>query len=161
MEAVAERAGVSRPLLYKHFANRDELVAAVYRQEAENLHRRLARRVGEATTLEEMFDALITGALEASADRGSLFSALRSAGGWTKDVRREQRTRDTATARAFTAVAKQEGLDPRRAGPAMSMLLSLVDATIVQFRARPGAERAALLHDTYMTIVRSTIAALR
>src|SRR5262249_19750467 len=32
MEAVAERAGVSRPLVYKHFANRSELLAAVYRR---------------------------------------------------------------------------------------------------------------------------------
>jgi AcrR family transcriptional regulator len=34
MEAVAARAGVSRPLVYKHFANKGELLAAVYRREA-------------------------------------------------------------------------------------------------------------------------------
>ena len=37
METVAERAGVSRPLVYKHFANRDEILAAAYRREAARL----------------------------------------------------------------------------------------------------------------------------
>ncbi len=62
MEAVAERAGVSRPLVYKHFANRGELLAAVYRREATLLHRELAAEVGAATTVEGMFRTLIRGA---------------------------------------------------------------------------------------------------
>jgi AcrR family transcriptional regulator len=161
MEAVAERAGVSRPLLYKHFANRDELLGAMYRREAANLHERLAARVAAATTLEGMFDALMSGALEASAERGPIFSALRSAGGWTREVRREQRSRDSTTSRTFATIARREGLDPRRAAPATTMLLSLVDSVVAQWRAKPTRERADLLHETYMTVVRATLAALR
>lgn len=161
MDAVAERAEVSRPLLYKHFANRDELLGAVYRREAELLHHRLARGVIAATSLEAMFDALITGALEASRDRGAMFAALRSAGGWTRAVRHEQRARDVATSRAFAATAKREGLDPTKAGPATAMLLALVDSVVAQYRGRPSEGRAELLRETYMTIVRSTITALQ
>ena len=161
MDAVAERAGVSRTLLYKHFANRGELLAAMYRREAEHLHQRLARRVAAATTLEAMFDALITGALEAAGERGAIFAALRSAGGWTREVRHEQRARDVATSRAFASSAKREGLDAAKAGPATAMLLALVDSVVSQYRARPTNERAELLRDTYMTIVRSTISTLR
>ena len=161
MEAVAERAGVSRPLLYKHFANRDELLGAVYRREAAELHERLAASVSSAGSLEAMFDALVSGALDAAGDRGALFAALRSAGGWTRDVRREQRARDTDTSRAFASVARREGLDPAKAGPATAMLLTLVDSVVAQWRAKPSKERADLLRETYMTIVRSTIDALR
>jgi len=161
MDAVAERAGVSRPLLYKHFANRGELLGAMYRREAEHLHQRLVRRVAAAPTLEAMFEALITGALEASRERGAMFSALRSAGGWTREVRHEQRARDVATSRAFASTAKREELDDVRAGPATAMLLALVDSVVAQYRARPTKDRAELLRDTYMTIVRSTLAALR
>src|ERR1700722_9313683 len=50
MEAVAEHAGVSRPLVYKHFANRDELLAAAYRREASKLHSDLASEGGGSTT---------------------------------------------------------------------------------------------------------------
>ena len=77
MEAVAERAGVSRPLVYKHFANRGELLAAVYRREAAVLHDELAATVRQATTVTDMFRALIRGALKAQADRGT---AERSSG---------------------------------------------------------------------------------
>jgi hypothetical protein len=41
------------------------------------------------------------------------------------------------------------------------MLLALVDSVVAQYRSRPTTERAELLRDTYMTIVRSTITALR
>ncbi|MEV7525337.1 helix-turn-helix domain-containing protein [Streptomyces sp. NPDC091371] len=37
MEDVAERAGVSRALLYRHFAGKQELFAAVYRQASDRL----------------------------------------------------------------------------------------------------------------------------
>ena len=161
MDAVAERAGVSRPLLYKHFANRGELLAAMYRREAEHLHQGLARRVAAATTLEAMFDALITGALEAAGERGAMFAALRSAGGWTREIRHEQRARDITTSRAFVSAAKREGLDPSKAGPATAMLLALVDSVVAQYRAKPTDERAELLRETYMMIVHSTISALR
>src|SRR5687768_9988818 len=61
MEAVAERAGVSRPLVYKHFANREELLAALYRREALHLHQQLEAEVAEARSLEGMFRVLIRG----------------------------------------------------------------------------------------------------
>src|SRR5579863_790949 len=55
MDAVAERAGVSRPLVYKHFGNRGELLAAVYKRESALLHAELSAEVTAATTLEETF----------------------------------------------------------------------------------------------------------
>src|SRR5256885_7893094 len=80
METVAERAGVSRPLVYKHFANRGELLAALYDREAALLHAELAADVEAAGTGEEMFRALIHGALRAQASRGATLAALRSVG---------------------------------------------------------------------------------
>src|SRR5216683_181233 len=58
MESVAARAGVSRPLVYKHFANRSELLAAVYERESNLLHRELAAAVNAAGTLEDKFRVL-------------------------------------------------------------------------------------------------------
>src|SRR6266540_1380308 len=100
METVAERAGVSRPLVYKHFANRNELLAAVYQREAVHLHRDLATEVGSANSLEGMFRTLIRGSLRAAGERGHVFASLRSAGAWNRELRHEQRARDANTVRA-------------------------------------------------------------
>ena len=83
--------GVSRPLVYKHFANRHELLAAVYRREAVRLHDELAAEVTDAGTVEEMFRALVRGSLRAAAERGQVFTALRAAGAWSRELREEQR----------------------------------------------------------------------
>ena len=84
MEAVAEQAGVSRPLVYKHFANRDELLGELYRRAAAQLHDQLTADVLAAGSLEDGFRALVHGALAAAGAQGRLFAALRSAGAWSR-----------------------------------------------------------------------------
>jgi AcrR family transcriptional regulator len=160
MEAVAERAGVSRPLVYKHFANRGELLAAVYQREARLLHRELAAEVGAAETVEGMFRTLIRGALRAAADRGHVFSALRTAGGRTHELRREQRGRDVQTVQAFAGRAMRElGLDRRRATATTATLLAAIDPVLTQWRLRPTAEHALLLEEIYIGMVRGALGA--
>ena len=92
MDAVAERAGVSRPLVYKHFANRHELLAAVYTRESALLHAELEAAVTAATSFEGMVRALIRGALDAQAKRGAAFASLGAAGLRTTDRRRSNAT---------------------------------------------------------------------
>jgi AcrR family transcriptional regulator len=160
MEAVAERAGVSRPLVYKHFANRGELLAAVYQREATVLHRELAAEVGAAETVEGMFRTLIRGALHAAAERGHVFSALRSAGGRNRALRREQRGRDVETVRAFAGRAMRElGLDRRRATATTATLLAAIDPVLTQWRLRPTADQAELLEEIYIGMVRGALRA--
>lgn len=162
METVAERAGVSRPLVYKHFANRSELLAAVYRREATVLHRRLAREVGAAESIEGMFRALVHGALHAADERGRVFATLRSAGGWNRELRREQRARDVDTVRAFAARAERElGIGHRDATTATATLLAAIEPVLAQWRLRPTPEHAALLEDIYMGMVHGVFAELR
>ena len=158
MEAVAERAGVSRPLVYKHFANRGELLAAVYQREATLLHRELAAEVGAAATVEEMFRTLIRGALQAAAERGHVFNALRSAGGRSHELRREQRGRDVETVRAFAGRAMRElGLDRRHATATTATLLAAIDPVLTQWRLHPTAEHAELLEEIYVGMVRGAL----
>jgi AcrR family transcriptional regulator len=162
MEAVAERAGVSRALVYKHFANRSELLAAVYRREATHLHRRLAREVAASESLEGMFRALIHGALHAAGERGHLFAALRSAGGWNRELRHEQRARDVDTVHAFAARAVRElSIDRRDATAATAALLATIDAMLTQWRLRPTPENAALLEDIYVGMVQGVFRRIR
>jgi AcrR family transcriptional regulator len=159
MEVVAERCGVSRPLVYKHFANRDELLGAVYRREAERLHDELAEEVAAAGSVEEMFRALVRGSLRSTAERGHLFATLRTATTSSREVRREQRQRDARTFRAFVVRAVDEhGLDPQLGPTTLSLLLGLIDPVLAQWRLDPTPRRAQLLEDSYMTIVVASLA---
>jgi len=162
METVAERAGVSRPLVYKHFANRNGLLAAVYQREAAHLHRELAANVASAQSLDAMFRTLIHGALRAASERGHVFAALRSAGGWNRELRHEQHARDVDTVRAFSARAVRElGIDRRDATAATATLLAAIDSVLAQWRLHPTPEHAALLEEIYMGMVHGVFDALR
>lgn len=154
MESVAERAGVSRPLVYKHFANRGALLAAVYRRETTLLHEELAAAVATADTLEAKFRALIRGALQAEADRGAALSALRAAGARNDELRAVQRSRDRTTVRYFTREAvRHYGADAARVRPAVSVLLRSIESVLAEWRLGPTPQRAARLEDTYVAIV--------
>jgi AcrR family transcriptional regulator len=160
MELVAEKCGVSRPLVYKHFANRQELLGALYRREARRLHVEMVGLVEAADSIEAMFRALVQGALRAAGERGHLIAALRS-GGSSKEVRREQRDRDRRTTRAFARRAIEElDMDPERTVLTVSLLLSLIDSVLVQWRTEPTRSRAEQLESAYMTIVIATLGTL-
>lgn len=161
MDAVAERAGVSRPLVYRHFPNREELIAAVYRRETAHLHDRLTAEVAAAGSVVGMFRALVHGALAAAAERGHLFATLRSAGAWSPEVSRDQRARDATTARAFTERAVRElGVGEAAARTTTGLLLALVDPVLTRWRHDPTPEHAAVLEDSYMSIVTASLAAM-
>jgi AcrR family transcriptional regulator len=154
MEAVAEHAEVSRPLVYKHFANRDELLAAAYRREASKLHTELASEVASAGTVEEMYQTLLRGSIRATVQRGEIFSALRAAGGWNRGIRSEQRSRDRDTVRAFATMAvRQYGLESSRATSVTAVLLGALDAVLAQWRRDPSERSAKTLEETYLAMV--------
>jgi AcrR family transcriptional regulator len=139
--------------VYKHFANRSELLAAVYKRESALLHAELTADVSAAETIEDTFRALIHGALRAQASRGATFAALRAAGLRTRERREEQRSRDRTTLRYFASKAVREfGLDRAQAKAAAAILLGAIDAALAQWRARPTREHAALLEDAYVSI---------
>jgi len=154
MDAVADYAGVSRPLVYKHFGNRGEMLTAVYRREATILHNELSTKVRAATSLEDMYRTLVRAAFRASSERGRLFRALRAAGAWDPDLRHEQEERDRATVRFFAAHASAEfGIPVVDAEAATAMLLTALDSVLSQFRARRARVTAALLEEAYVDLV--------
>lgn len=161
MDVVAERAGVSRPLVYKHFANRGELLAALYRREASLLHRELTAAVMEADSLEDKLRALVRGALRAQQSRAATFAALRSAG-MRHDTRRDdQRRRDRETLRYFASLAIRDyGLDDSRARAAVALILGSIDTVLARWRSRPTDSHARLLEDTYAALAVGGLAEL-
>jgi AcrR family transcriptional regulator len=154
MEAVAARAGVSRPLVYKHFANKGDLLAAVYRREAAALDAEIVAAVERADGLEDMIRTMVRAIFGGDASRGSIFTMLQRAGARDASVRTEQRARDRRTVRFFAKLAGEEfGLGEREAKAAMSILLRGIDSLLMQRRAHRSPEQERFLEDLYVTLI--------
>jgi AcrR family transcriptional regulator len=161
MESVASAAGVSRPLVYKHFSNRKELLSALFERESEHLHRLLSRAVLEADGLEQMLRALIEGALAAQDERATTFVALAAGGGRPADVRNVQRRRDSITLRHFTRQAVTElGLDENVAATGMRLVLGSISLALDEYRRQRSRKDATHLVDTYVGLSMGGLRAL-
>ena len=153
MEAVAARAGVSRPLVYKHFANRHELLATVYRREASTLDAEIVTAVQAADGFESIVRALVRAILTGARTRRATFVKLQRAGARDSTLRREQRERDRRTVRYFTRLAVREfDLPEHDARAAVRVLLTGIDSLLAQWRADPSPAREALLEDVYTNL---------
>lgn len=161
MESVAERAEVSRALVYKHFANRGDLLSALYERESAHLHATLAAGVERAGSLEEMLRALVVGALAAQAERGATFAAIAATGGTPQGQKDVQRRRDARTLQFFVRQATAElALDESTARAALGYVLSTLPVVLGQWRRRPTASNAQGLADLYVAMAMGGLRAL-
>jgi AcrR family transcriptional regulator len=158
MGTVAERAEVTRALVYKHFENRESLLLALYRREARALDHHIRRRVEAAEGgFEPKLRAFVGACLDAVGEHGRFFTPLRSLGG-NPSAREQQRRRDRRTTRYFAALAVEEyGIDERTAASAIGVLFSGIQALLSQMRHRPGEPQRQRLETLY---VEMTIGAL-
>jgi AcrR family transcriptional regulator len=148
---VADRAGVTRALVYKHFANKDDLLAALYRREAERLDREMRARVEAAPDgFEPKLRAFIGTTLDAAEEHAPFFTPLRAAGAG-RDTRPDQRRRDRRTVDYFARLAAtQYGIDLRTARSVIAVLFSGIRSLLAQMRSHPGPTQRRFLLDTYV-----------
>src|SRR4051812_26101840 len=79
MGTVADEAGVARALLYKHFANKDELLIALYGREATRIDRAIRHRVAAAADgFVPKFEAYVTAVVDEVADTVPFFTSIRA-----------------------------------------------------------------------------------
>jgi AcrR family transcriptional regulator len=158
MGVVADRAGVTRALVYKHFANKHDLLVALYRREARRIDRAIRAEVDAAPEqFEPKLRAFIGATLDLLDEHGPFFTPLREAGA-DQTARGDQRGRDQRTVRYFAGLAEREfGIEPHTARSVIAVLFSGIRSLRAQMRSRPGDAQRAFLLDTY---VEMTIGAL-
>lgn len=122
--AVADRAHVTRALVYKHFANKDDLLRALYRREAQRLDGHIRACVEAAPDgFEPKLRAFIGATLDAVEEHGPFFTPLREVGA-DATSRRDQRDRDRRTVGWFAGRAARDfgstRTPPARSSPCCS-----------------------------------------
>ena len=149
--AVASRAGVTRALVYKHFANKDDLLRALYQREAKRLDRQIRSVVADAPDgFEPKLRAFIGATLDAVEEHGPFFTPLRATAA-DDSTRRDQRTRDRGTVGYFAELAAADfGIELPTARSVIAVLFSGIRSLLSQLRSRPGSAQREFLLDTYV-----------
>lgn len=161
MGTVAVRAGVTRALVYKHFTDRADVLAALYRREAGALDRTLRDEVlAEDGGFEAQLRVFVRGAIRSAGPRAEFFAPLRGYG-LDDSQRRVRRTWHRRTLDHFTRVAAAEyGLEPAVAQDALTLLLPGI-VTLATAAARPTAARRRSVEDLCVGVATSALRGLR
>jgi len=144
MEGLAVSAGVSKGLGYKHFANSDQLLVALYEREM----RVFDRRANEATTAVVPFEEKLHGLLDAMfdvvAERGALLGRLLQPSAGETPLAARQAQRSDAVVRFFGGIiAEQFDITPELARSAAKLLLAAANAAFGEWINRRMSRRTA------------------
>jgi AcrR family transcriptional regulator len=148
---VAQRAEVTRALVYKHFGNKDDLLGELYRREARQLDRAIRVQVEAAPEgFEPKLRAFVGATLDSVEEHAPFFTPLRAAGAG-EGTRDDQRGWDRRTVAYFAQQAARDfGIDVRTARSVIAVLFSGIRSLLSQMRSRPGAAQREFLLDTYV-----------
>lgn len=134
---VADRADVTRALVYKHFDNKHDLLLEVYRREAKRLDKQI-RRIVEAAApgLESKVRSFIVAAIDAIDEHAPFFTPLRDTRS-DPSARRDRRGWDSRSVTYFADLAVAEyDLDPATARATVAVLLAGVPTLLARARHR-------------------------
>lgn len=162
MDAVAAEAGVSRPLVYKHFANRDELLAALHGREAEKLDAIVVEALTGAADIESAVRASVEALLDALAGRPGVVIGLLRAEATTPDLAEQRQSRLRTSQRLYQELlAGQLGLERDAAATAAALFFSGLETGLQIWRSNPTPAARGRVEDLVVRFVVGGLEALR
>lgn len=160
MGTVAERAKVTRTLVYKHFANREDLLGATFRTQAEKLDAAMVAEVNAIHGFEARLRTFVRAVLRAVDTHGWIFVPLH-AYSLESGFRGEQRARNRRTVHFFAKLASDEFQLPLSdATAALGILLSGIGSLRIQAREKTDSVDRKFLEDLYVDLVMAALTSL-
>lgn len=154
MDAVAEAAGVSRPLVYRYFPTTGELLGELYAREMHEHDATLERELATTSSFEEALRALIRVWLKTFGEHGAVVGPLFRAESIADRVREETRRRDHFTVAHFAPIAEAEfGVPARVAVAGVWMQLGTLQAILHVWAAPPRHYRRSEAAAMYVAMV--------
>ena len=161
MEAVAARAGVSRPLVYKHFANRQALLAGLWRREAKVIDA-AATRLRGVQGVEAITRKSVEYTLNSLERRSLMLAPLLHSELFDPELRREQAARRRRNRKWWIKqVIAEFGLSEADAEAAVTVHFAGLDSILADFASNPNKRDRQELVDVYVTLVMGGLRALQ
>lgn len=159
MERLAERAGVSKPVVYDHFANRTELVLALLARTWAEIDAEIAAHAASSTTPADRLRATFAALLVTADRQGPNVRALVDSASADPAVEQARRARWREREATWAAgLERRLDLAPATAVAAAATLRAAMVGAIAHARTSPEARQAAT--DVYVTTVLATLGAL-
>lgn len=157
MEALAEAAGVTKPIVYKHFENSEDVTIAVLREYAQASVEFTIGRLRQTRDLEEFFTEVIDSLFDYVGANGALSRSITSGFSSTPRIDAcflEMRNR---ALRIYTHLLKRQGIAEGRALLAGYALMEMINSTILEFAKRGDAEDRRTLKDMVLATVNALV----
>lgn len=162
MDAVAAEAGVSRPLVYKHFANREELIAELWRRESGVMDREVAAALRGIDDFEAIVRTSVETIIDVLQRRGRNFAPLIRGQVFAPAVREEQRERSRRTRAWYTErVVAEFGIDKADAEVAIAVYFAGLDSMLADWRGIEGGSDPHRIVDVYVDLVMGGLRSLQ
>jgi len=162
MDAVATEAGVSRPLVYKHFANRDALIADLWRRESAYMDGEVAAALRGVDGFEAVVRTSVETIIDVLQRRGRNFAPLIRDEVFEQSVRAEQRERHRRTRAWYTdRVIAEFDLDKADAEVAIAVYFAGLDSMLADWRSIEGRADRHHTVDVYVALVMGGLRSLQ
>lgn len=158
LDAVAEKAGVHRPVVYRHFANVDQLLAAVVDRELGRLSRSTAEAVEGVEGFERRLRSAVTAWMDHFAKSSTLMHAALVRPPTSSELRAKRRQQNNASMTFLTGELHAAGLTDVDAEIAAALLLNGLMGVVALWRAKRVTRPVAI--DRFVAIAMGIVAAL-
>lgn len=159
MEAVAERADVSKGLGYAYFDNRDDMLEALFDREMAVLDAAVAAELITAKTFEEQIRCVLETWLDTVAERGPVIHAMLASNPGHSPLDAHRRSRLGNVIAFFADLVRSEyDITPVRAEVAASILLAGSVGVIDEWQTRNRSRSRTV--DTFVTMCLGALDAL-
>jgi AcrR family transcriptional regulator len=159
VEAVAEKAGVHRPIVYRHFENAEQLLAAVIERELGLLGRSTKSVVDGVEGFEPRLRAAMTSWMHQFASSAMLMNAALVRAPTTDELRARRRAQNNASMSWLTAELNSAGLTATDSEIAAALLLTGLTGVVSLWRAKRITRDIAT--DRFVAMATSIVTGLR
>jgi AcrR family transcriptional regulator len=147
MSALADAVGVTKPIVYKHFRNSEDVIIEILEQYARGSIQVSRDRVKGAKTIYEFMDRIVE----------SLFDYIRSEGAIVRSITNGFSSSERIDAcflgmqnrshQVYRHLLEQQGLTEKKAALAAYALMEMISSTIHEFAPKSDAEDTETLKE--------------